>query len=196
MHVNLQHLTIQIKMMEDGTEFLNERKELLDEQKKSMDEHNEDLEKQCKAKEEANKKRLIAKLQRDKNPEIKTLIMKEEEQIQNNEDFQNKLRGEIEKSNTLLDEHIQLTENSKLMKNQFTETTKNIEVQTEEMTKLTEAIKTKQTDVNARLKLVEEMRKKNAYEQEKNKKYAKANAALQAKLEFIESKYDYSSSAK
>lgn len=36
----------------------------------------------------------------------------------------------------------------------------------------------------------------NLFENEKNMKFSKANAALRAKLEFIESKYDYSSSAK
>ncbi len=36
----------------------------------------------------------------------------------------------------------------------------------------------------------------NNYEEEKFRKYSKANAALKAKLEFIESKYDYTSSAK
>jgi hypothetical protein len=46
------------------------------------------------------------------------------------------------------------------------------------------------------LKIVEEARKINIFEEEKNRKYAKANAALKAKLEFIEQKYDYTSSAK
>jgi hypothetical protein len=42
---------------------------------------------------------------------------------------------------------------------------------------------------------VEEARKVNLFEEEKNRKYAKANAALKAKLKFIEEKYDYTSSA-
>jgi hypothetical protein len=46
------------------------------------------------------------------------------------------------------------------------------------------------------LQEVEEARKTNKFEEEKNRKYAKANAALRAKLEFIESKYDFTSSAK
>lgn len=47
-------MSTKIKMMEDATEFLQERKETLDEQKKQQDEANEDLVKQVKAKEEAN----------------------------------------------------------------------------------------------------------------------------------------------
>ena len=34
------------------------------------------------------------------------------------------------------------------------------------------------------------------FENEKNRKYGKANAALRAKLQFIEEKYDYTSNAK
>ena len=46
------------------------------------------------------------------------------------------------------------------------------------------------------MKVVEEARRVNLIEDEKNRKYSKANAALRAKLEFIEQKYDYTSSAK
>ena len=50
--------------------------------------------------------------------------------------------------------------------------------------------------MNSKLKEVEEARAVNKFEEEKNRKYAKANAALRAKMDFIESKYDYTSSAK
>ena len=149
-----------------------------------------------KAKEEANLKRLLAKLQRDKNPEIKDLIAKEESQLEINEDFSNKFREEREKHDGLLDELVQLRENLKLTKVKFELTTKMIEVQTTETTALNEMIANKQKDVNAKLKVVEEARKINLIEQEKNRKFQKANAALSAKLEFIEQKYDYTSNAK
>lgn len=54
----------------------------------------------------------------------------------------------------------------------------------------------KQKNVNNKLKEVEEARKTNEFEEEKNRKYGKVNAALKAKLKFIETKYDYTSSAK
>ena len=44
--------------------------------------------------------------------------------------------------------------------------------------------------------MVQEKRKVNEFEADKSHKYAKANAALRAKLEFIEKNYDYSSTAK
>jgi hypothetical protein len=104
MHSKLQLLSIMIKELEDGTEFLVEKKEELDAQKKATDDQNEELEKTLKSKEEASQKRLIAKIQRDKNPEVKDLIVKEEQQTENNEDFNNKLREEKEKLDQLQDE--------------------------------------------------------------------------------------------
>jgi len=57
---------------------------------------------------------LLAKLQRDKNPEIKDLIAKEEAQQEANEDLNNKFREEYEKNNYLLDELTSLKETLKL----------------------------------------------------------------------------------
>jgi hypothetical protein len=50
--------------------------------------------------------------------------------------------------------------------------------------------------VNDKLKIVNEQRKIKIQEDERNRNYAKANAALKAKLAFIEEKYDFTSSAK
>lgn len=169
---------------------------MLDDEKKRIDESNEDLERQLKAKEEANLKRLLAKLQKDKNPEIKELIAKEEQQQQDNEEQANKFREEREKHDQLLDDLIQLRETLKLTKEQFDTTTENLKVQDEDLTALKATIDTKQKDVNAKLKVVEEARKVKLQEKERNRTYAKANAALKAKLEFIEAKYDFTSSAK
>lgn len=149
-----------------------------------------------KAKEEANLKRLLAKIQRDKNPDIKDLIQKEEAQIESNEDFSNKFREEKEKLDTLIDETVQLVETLRLTKEKFAQTEAHLKVQQAELNDLKKTIDEKQTNVNAKLKEVEEARKVNLFEEEKNRKYAKANAALKAKLDFIETKYDYTSSAK
>lgn len=87
MHQELAFLQVQIKGMGEYTEYLLGQKDYLEDEKKRVDEQNEDLEKQVRAKEEANLKRLIAKIQRDKNPDIKELILKEEDQIAENDDF-------------------------------------------------------------------------------------------------------------
>ena len=157
---------------------------------------NEDNEKQLRAKEEANQKRLLAKLQRDKNPEIKELIQREDAQAESNEDFNNKYLKEREKMDQLLDENVQLKEKLKLTTEKFEITKENIKKQEEDLRQLRETIDKKQSEVNGKLKVVEEGRRVNLFEEEKNRKYMKANAALKAKLDFIESKYDYTSSAK
>jgi hypothetical protein len=83
----------------------------------------------------------------------------------------------------------------KLTQENYKETEAKIIEQTDQLTKIRSEIELKQADVNKRLKSVEEARKVNLFEEEKNRKYAKANAALKAKLKFIEEKYDYTSSA-
>lgn len=51
-------------------------------------------------------------------------------------------------------------------------------------------------EMKNRVKVVEEEKRINQIENEKNNRYKKANAALLAKLKFIEENYDYSSKAK
>ena len=87
-------------------------------------------------------------------------------------------------------------ETLRLLKDNFATTEANIKLQTTELGELKTTIDEKQASVNDKLKKVEEARKVNLFEEEKNRKYAKANAALKAKLDFIETKYDYTSSAK
>lgn len=83
-----------------------EQKENLEDQKQQGDIQGEDLWKQNQAKEEAAKKRLIAKIQREKTAAIKELIDKGETQAEANDDFRNKFNIEFEKLNNLLDELI------------------------------------------------------------------------------------------
>lgn len=196
MHVEHTYLNIQIKELDDGCEELQTTKEKLDEQKKQTDEANEDLEKQLKAKEEANQKRLIAKLQRDRNPEIKELIQKEESQQELNEDFNQKFREEKEKHDELLAQLIELKETLARRKALMEDTTAKNQVQDEQIKEITTINDTKQKDVDERLKRVEEARKVNIFEDEKNRKLKKVNAAHKAKMQFIEEKYDYTSKAK
>ena len=103
----------------------------------------------------------------------------------------NKFRAETDKHNTLLDELLQVRENLRLTKEKFEETNKNLESQAADIKELTETISAKLSTVNTLSSVVEEQRKVNTFESEKQKKFMKANAALKAKLEFIESKYDY-----
>lgn len=84
-------------------------------------ESNEDLERNLKAKEEANKKRLLARLQRDKNPHIKELISKVEKKKENVEEFSSKLRDETEKHDSVKDALVEMQERLKLKTADFEE---------------------------------------------------------------------------
>lgn len=64
------------------------------------------------------------------------------------------------------------------------------------ISELSGVIETKQTDVNQTLKKVETARSLNIKEEEKNRYLNKQSAALEAKLNFIEKNYDYSTVAK
>ena len=79
MHVKLAHQSLIVNELESANDVLLEKKETLDKEKKETSESNDDQARTLKAKEEANVKRMIAKLQRDKNPIIKELIQKEED---------------------------------------------------------------------------------------------------------------------
>lgn len=139
---------------------------------------------------------MLAKLQRDRNPEIKELIQKEEAQQELNEDFNNKFREEKEKHDELLDQLVQLRETLKRRKELMEETKAKTELQDEQIKEITTVNEEKQKDVNDRLKRVEEARKLNLFEDEKHRRLGKINAAHKAKMEFIEAKYDYTSKAK
>jgi len=71
-----------------------------------------------------------------------------------------------------------------------------IEDQSGKLTALKTENDEKQRVVDEKLKRVTEMRTTSTKEQDRNNRNKKNLAALQAKLEFIESKYDYSSQAK
>lgn len=69
---------IKVKELEDITEYLNNKKEELNESKRLAEIKHEELKKEAAAKEDLALKRLQAKLQRDKNVEVKELIAQEE----------------------------------------------------------------------------------------------------------------------
>jgi hypothetical protein len=90
-------------------------------------EANEDLERNLKAKEEANQKRLLARLQRDKNPHIKELISKMEKKNENTEEFSIKLRDETEKHDQIVDALVEIKERLKLKTADFEEIKEKVE---------------------------------------------------------------------
>lgn len=195
-HVDLQYKQAQIQFHEEVAEILQKQKEDLQRQMKSTAEQNEQMEAQNKAKEEANQKRLIAKLLKDKNPHMKELIQKVEDNANNNEEFQKKLFEETEKHDTLLDELTNRRESYKLAKEKDEEVRQILDIQEKELEDRRVENTANDETVKEKLKKVEQMRKDNIFMDEKNRQYQKVNAALKAKLKFIEEKYDYTSAVK
>jgi uncharacterized phage infection (PIP) family protein YhgE len=92
--IKFELLQIDVKELEDATENLNEKKEELLEIKKHAETKNEELKKELDSKQQAAENRLKAKLNRDKNAEVKELIAQEETAKQSNEDLVQKLKEE------------------------------------------------------------------------------------------------------
>lgn len=88
--------------MEAFTNFLLDQKDKLDDMKKATDEANDDLAKQVRIREETAQKRIINKLNKDRNPEIKDLMLREDDQKNANEDFSAKHRNEKDKTDQLI----------------------------------------------------------------------------------------------
>lgn len=179
--------------MEDATEYLNDKKEELIEQKKAADIKNEELKKELAAKEEIAAKRLQAKLNRDKNADVKELIAKEETATQHNTELQQRLEEEKKKYEGLLDEKLEIDERLAI-------TLKNLDfykdklLEQEDMIKDLKAKIDKQQGVADDLTAhVEDERKINKIEEERYRKLAQMNAALKAKLQFIQTKFDFTS---
>ena len=84
---------------------------------------------------------MIAKLNRDKNPDIKELIQKIEDTQAANEDASTNLRQEKEKRDTLVMEKIEITENLKVGEENKTELDEKTAAIKAEIDKLTEEIK-------------------------------------------------------
>ncbi len=102
-----------------------------------------------------------------------------------------KLDEEKKKFEQLLDEKLELDEKMKLTNKSFEETKAKNEQTTEVIRGLKDNIDA-QTKVTEDLsQRVEEAKKTNKIEEEKFRKLAQMNAALKAKLEFIQTKYDF-----
>lgn len=191
MGIKLEMMQIAVKELEDVTDMLAEKKEELIEAKKAAEIKNEELKKEAAIKEELAQKRIQTKLNRDKNVEVKELIAQEETAVQHNQELVSKLGDEKKKYESLLDEKLEIDEKLIISTKAFEETKEKIIAQD----KVIEEFKAKieaQTKVTDELThKIDEEKKINRVEEEKFRKLAQMNAALKAKLQFIESKYDF-----
>jgi hypothetical protein len=108
--VDLEMKQIKVKELEDITEYLSQKKDELTEAKRLAEIKNEELKKEALSREDMAIKRLQAKLQRDKNIEVKELIAQEETAKQHNHELAIKLDEEKKKHDDLLEEKLELDE--------------------------------------------------------------------------------------
>lgn len=157
---------------------------------------NEELRKELAAKEEIAVKRLQAKLNRDKNIEVKELIAQEETAVQHNQELIGKLDEEKKKFEGLLDEKLEIDERLMHSTKDLEETKARLagqEVFIAELKAKIEAQSKITEDLNAK---TEDEKRLNKVEEERFRKLAQMNAALRAKLEFIQQKYDFTTNVK
>lgn len=189
--VALDILQIKVKELEDTTEYLNSKKDELIEQKKMAEIKNDELRKELAAKEDIAAKRLQAKLNRDKNVEVKELIAQEETAIQHNQELIAKLDEEKKKYESLLDEKLEIDEKLTIATALFEETKIKLKAQEEVIVQLKGQIEAQSKITEGLAAKVDEEKKINKIEEERFRKLAQMNAALRAKLDFIQSKYDF-----
>lgn len=127
--IKLDLLQISVKELEDVTEYLNSKKDELLEARRAAEIKNDELKKEQAAKEDIAAKRLQAKLNRDKNVEVKELIAQEETAVQHNQELLAKLDEEKKKYEGLLDEKLDIDENLEIAKKAFGETTDKLKAQ-------------------------------------------------------------------
>lgn len=136
-------------------------------------------------------KNLQSKLQRNKNIEVKELLQHKESAENHNRELATKLADEKANHDKLLHDKLELDEqmetNTRQEKELADKNSQTAEVLTQLRAKIDE--QTKATD-ELNLK-VDEAKKTNKTEEERYRRLVQQNAALKAKLEFIQSKYDF-----
>lgn len=105
--VEIQFKQIEVELMEAFVEALELKKTDTAELKMEAEQKNEELKKQLQAQTEMANKRLQQKLNRDKNPEMKDLLAREEMVNLANEDGSNKLKEERDKHDTLMNDRME-----------------------------------------------------------------------------------------
>lgn len=191
--VKIQFLDIQVQMLTEMTEQLNNKREELIEEKKLADSKNEELKTQLKAQEEIANKRLQQKLNREKSAEIKELLANDEMIKAENDDMQNKFRAEKENYDNLLRDKMELVERLARLNVELADDTKVVEEQDKLLLELRTQIEAEVTEVTALEEKCLAARKIKKIEDERNRHVQQQFTALEAKKEFIETNYDYTS---
>ena len=111
--------------------------------------------------------------------------------MQHNQELVAKLDDEKKKYETLLDEKLEIDEKLVISTKAFEETKLKIEGQEAVIGDFKAKIEAQTKITDELTQRIDEEKKVNRVEEERFRKLAQMNAALQAKLDFIQSKYDF-----
>ena len=170
---------------------LNTRKDNLQEEKKTAQDLNNERKVRKAADENTEKKRLKAKLEKDKSQAILDLIANFEMVKDNSMEFDQNLAGKIEYYDKLLRDMLLAEETLRLEQVELDEDTENVKVQDIDIKKLDEQIQKELAIEEDFTEKLADSKKTNKIEDERNRKLQQEYTALCAKKEFIETKYDY-----
>lgn len=184
-------MNVEVTILAESNERLQKTREELQSEKDEAELKREDLRTQVKAQEDIASKRLQNKLQRDKTQEAKELLAQEEIISQANDDLRTKLSEEKQKLDTLLAGRQEIQEKLKRKQAKMDEDKRVIEEQTAKLTDLSSLISEEQKRYDDQNSELEKAKKLSRFEDEKSRDLQQKNAALSAKLEFIEQGYDY-----
>ena len=107
-----------------------------------------------------------------------------------NEDVANKLREEKEKYDNLLAGRIEIDEKVSLKRNKMEEDVKHVEIQDAKLAELKSLIEADEKICAEQGLAIDEAKKINKLEEDKNREFNQRFAALTAQLSFIEENYD------
>jgi hypothetical protein len=184
-------MDVNVKVLGEANDFLARRREELQEEKTEAEHKREDFRTSVKAQEDIAAKRLQNKLQRDKTQEAKELLTQEELIIIANEDLEHKLQDEKKKFEDLLSGRQDIEEKLKRRTTTMTEDKVAVADQDAKLAELKALIDEEQKLCDEQSADLEKAKKLNKYEEAKSRDLQQKNAALTAKLEFIEQGYDY-----
>ena len=189
--VENQFLEGSVENLKFTVHSLNTRKDNLQEEKKTAQDLNNERKVRKAADENTEKKRLKAKLEKDKSQAILDLIANFEMVKDNSMEFDQNLAGKIEYYDKLLRDMLLAEETLRLEQVELDEDTENVKVQDIDIKKLDEQIQKELAIEEDFTEKLADSKKTNKIEDERNRKLQQEYTALCAKKEFIETKYDY-----
>lgn len=168
---------------------MNDMRDNLTEEKREAEEKNEELKKQIEAQNEIARKRLMAKLNRDKTAEIKELLAQEQIVKDYNDVNYQKLQDEKQKYDNLLSERMHKEEELRLLNKQLDEDTEAVKLQDADLAELQKLIDIEQEKLTDFTSKVLEERDIKKREEDRHHLAQQTNTARSAKKIWIEQTY-------